>query len=90
MGASARKFTVGMDRNDQDKVVAHLYEETGSGDEYRLTPMCERGWNRSDGAGFSIFRGNASEAGICKVCVRRRREDRPAIAVAKGHKTKWI
>lgn len=86
----ARVFIVGADRNEQDKVHAHLYEQTGTGEDYALVPMCEWGWNRSDGFAFSIFRGNGSARGICKTCQGRRKADLPAITEPRGHKTKWI
>lgn len=55
------------DENAENKV-AHLYE----GDFGNVgNPMCRRGWNRRDGEGYSIFRNNVGNKGICKVCIRR-------------------
>ena len=80
-----RGFTPGLDRNDRH-VVAHLYEGpyTDLGN-----PMCVRGWNRDDGEGYSIFRNNVGEAGICKVCERRARENKPSVP-SRHRKTKWL
>lgn len=62
-------YITGLPRDENaDKKVAHLYEGT-FGDVGN--PMCRRGWNRSDGEGYSIFRNNVGEKGICKVCMRR-------------------
>lgn len=54
-------------------------------------PMCRYGWNRSDGAGFSILRGHRGARGLCKVCDRRRERGLPGIGAKPGsHKTKWL
>lgn len=79
-----RTFVVGLDRNEP-QAVSHLYE-VFPGDKYR--PMCARGWNRSNGFGFSIFRGHAPN-GICKVCQRRRDAGEPSVP-AKARRTKWL
>lgn len=78
-------YISGLDRND-DTLVAHLYK--GTVDDVGL-PMCVRGWNRSDGESFSIFRNNEGEAGICKVCFRRARKGLDGVESRK-RKTKWI
>lgn len=62
-------YVEGMDRNEQDKVVSHIYAGKVKGDPEG--PLCVRGWNRSDGMGFSIFRGNQSAIGTRTVCRRR-------------------
>ena len=36
-------------------------------------PMCPRGWNRDHGTGFSIFRNNIGDGGVCPECERRAR-----------------
>lgn len=79
------QFITGQDRNE-DNAVAHLYSGTFAdpGD-----PFCVRGWNRSDGEGYSIFRNNVGNAGICKVCARRVKEGRPPVP-SRPRKTKWI
>jgi hypothetical protein len=85
MWIARRLYTTGLDRNDQH-LVAHLYRGgfNNVGD-----PMCARGWNRCDGAGFSIFRNTPSEAGLCKVCLRRAAAKRaPVKSVVR--KTRWI
>ncbi len=75
----------GMDRND-DHVVTHLYSgDFGDPGE----PYCVRGWNRSDGEGYSIFRGNVSDAGICRICRRRYDAGLPPVP-SRYRKTKWI
>lgn len=85
MEISGRKYITGLDRNDQH-LVAHLYvgEFDDPGD-----PMCARGWNRSDGSSYSIFRNNVGNAGICQVCQRRAEEKRDPVASVK-RKTRWI
>ena len=83
---SGRKFIEGLDRNEQHAIRSHLYEVM---EPYALVPMCEFGWNRSDGTSFSIFRGNVSKRGTCRVCIRRRDSDLPSVSEPKGH-PKWI
>lgn len=78
-------YITGQDRND-DSLVAHLY--TGAFDNPGL-PMCVRGWNRSDGQGYSIFRNIVGDAGICKVCIRRAMKGLPAVE-SRPRKTRWI
>ena len=85
--SDARQFIEGMDRNQQHAARSHLYEVM---EPYALVPMCEYGWNRNDGMGFSIFRGHQSRRGTCKVCQKRRAAGLPAISVSKGHQTQWI
>ena len=46
----------------------HLY--VGDFDSPGL-PMCQRGWNRSFGQTYSIWRNQIGETGICLVCQRR-------------------
>lgn len=55
---------------DTQRKVTHLYE-LGENIMDFGNPMCVRGWNRENGTAYSIFRGHVSEAGLCKVCVRR-------------------
>lgn len=78
-------YIVGQDRNDMN-VVSHLYRGnyTNPG-----LPMCVRGWNRSGGKGYSIFRGVTGNVGICKICVRRALADKNGVPSRK-RKTKWI
>jgi len=79
-------FVVGRCRNDEH-VVAHLYKGT-FGDPGE--PMCARGWNRDNGFGYSIFRGESNAtAGICKVCVRRALKGLDPVP-ARERKTKWL
>ncbi len=55
-------YTEGIGRNEgEEHQKSHLYkDESGS-----LMPMCRKGWNRSDGAGFSILRTSLTSAGRC-------------------------
>ncbi|MCK5017506.1 MAG: hypothetical protein KAS32_10605 [Candidatus Peribacteraceae bacterium] len=84
MNINGKDYVVGQDRND-DTLVAHLYEgQFGDpGD-----PMCVRGWNRSDGKCYSIFR-NVCTGGLCKICLRRASAGKPSVPSRK-RKTKWI
>jgi hypothetical protein len=80
-------YTEGVDRNDQH-LVSHLYAWL-TDSMSPVAPMCARGWNRSDGSGFSIFRGNTSEAGTCQVCLRRAAAHLPPV-LSRPRKTRWI
>jgi hypothetical protein len=80
------EYVVGQDRNEEN-VVAHLYKGTfdNPGE-----PMCLRGWNRSNGDGYSIFRGDINAVnGICKICLRRAQENKPPVK-SRQRKTKWL
>lgn len=79
-------YIEGMDRNDQDKVVSHIYKGTFYDPGL---PMCLRGWNRSDGERYSIFRGNTSAKGTCRVCLRRALKGLDGVE-SRPRKTKWI
>lgn len=84
MEIAGTDYIIGQDRNDET-LVAHLYQ----GDMKNPgNPMCVRGWNRSDGKGYSIFR-NIATGGICMICLRRANEKRPSVP-SRYHKTKWI
>lgn len=80
-------YIVGMGRNPgEEKLVSHLYK----GNYWNPgLPMCLRGWNRSDGYRYSIFRGNVSDAGICKVCLRRAHKGLDGVE-SRQRKTKWV
>ncbi len=75
---------------------SHLYEITirigDDGKEYdHYLPMCRKGWNRSDGEAFSIFRGHSGKRGTCAVCQKRKDHGLPGVeAVPGSHKTKWL
>lgn len=65
-------YITGLPRDENaDNKVAHLYEGTF---EKVGKPMCRRGWNRNDGLGYSIFRNNVGDKGICKVCMKRAKQ----------------
>lgn len=67
---------------------SHLYQQDDNGD---LTPMCRYGWNRSDGAGFSVFRGHRGSKGLCNICHKRSQKGLPPVPAKPGsHKTKWM
>ncbi len=78
-------YLTGHDRNE-DNVVTHIYK--GNFSDPGL-PMCVRGWNRSSGEGYSIFRGNVGNVGLCKVCVRRTLAGKDGVQ-SRRRKTKWI
>jgi hypothetical protein len=71
----------------EERQHSHLYAVI-DGD---YTPMCRYGWNRSDGEGFSIFRGHRGAKGLCGICDRRRVSGlAPVHSVPGSHKTKWL
>lgn len=71
-------YVIGLVRDPlpENRKVAHLYKGTFNdpGD-----PMCSRGWNRDDGASYSIWRGQVGEVGICLVCRRRAKSGLPPV-----------
>lgn len=82
------KYIEGMDRNDQHKIVSHIYAYKK--DIHKIEgPLCARGWNRNNGEGFSIFRGNASDAGTCKICLKRMQAHLAPVP-PEPRKTRWI
>lgn len=85
--AAKRVYVEAVGRNPgEEKGRSHLYLlEDG---EY--TPMCEFGWNRSDGERFSIFRGWRGHRGLCRTCSNRAEKGLEPIREARGHKTQWI
>ena len=79
-------YRAGQCRNN-DQALSHTYAEMADGE---LWPMCDYGWNRSDGGRFSIFRGSPHTEGDCKICARRVRLNLPPIAESFSHKTRWL
>ena len=79
-----KEYITGQDRND-DTLVAHLYRGTFS---EPGNPMCLRGWNRSDGDCYSIFR-NLPGVKICSICSRRASQNKDSVS-SKKRKTRWI
>ncbi len=74
---------------------SHLYAVTSSPDsenqDLDYLPMCQYGWNRSDGESFSIFRGHRGSQGLCKICAKRAAEGLSGVEAKPGsHKTRWI
>jgi ribosomal protein S14 len=66
-----------------EKKVTHLYE-LGENIMDFLNPMCRRGWNRDNGQSYSIFRGHVSEAGLCRVCLKRAAKGLPGVPAKEG------
>ena len=85
-----RRYVEGADRNNPNEARSHLYQQVGEGVDYSLVPMCEYGWNRADGMGFSILRGHGSARGQCRMCAKRRAAGLPPVSEPRGHKTRWI
>lgn len=79
-------YRSGQCRND-DGALMHTYAEMDDG---RLLPMCGYGWNRSNGEGFSIFRGPPGTEGDCLLCRRNVAADKPPTERGVRHKTRWI
>lgn len=79
-------YRSGSDRNEEH-ALSHTYAMTAAGG---LWPMCEYGWNRSDGTRFSILRGSPGTEGDCKLCQRAVAEGKRPVVRARGHKTKWL
>ena len=66
-----REYITGMNRtyeNVANACATHLYDGD-FGDPGK--PLCKWGWNRDEGSSYSIWRGNISNKGICKICKRR-------------------
>lgn len=79
-------YRSGQDRNDE-RALTHTYAMMSSGN---LWPMCEYGWNRGNGARFSIFRGSPGTEGDCRLCRKAVAENRRPVHRPRGHKTKWL
>lgn len=79
-------YRSGSCRNN-DRALSHTYAMTAAGN---LWPMCEYGWNRSNGARFSIWRGSPGTEGDCKICARRVAAGLRPVIRPRGHKTKWL
>ena len=63
------KYRPGLGRDINHKK-AHLYTIGEHAMDFQL-PMCRRGWNRDGGEGWSTWRGNIGDKGLCKICERR-------------------
>jgi hypothetical protein len=72
-----KEYITGVFRGDDgEKMATHLYQGDFQNPGF---PMCSRGWQRKwydkDGKiedyEYSIFRNNISNAGVCKVCLKR-------------------
>ena len=80
-------YIIGADRNNPDAARAHYYAITNAGNYW---PMCDYGWNRSDGERFSILRGWGSARGECALCRANMAAGKRPVLHARKHKTKWI
>ena len=81
------KYRSGVCRaSEHGTVKSHTYMETDRG----LFPMCGYGWNRSDGIGFSIFRGSYGTEGDCKLCQKNLAAGQDSVFDGFPHKTKWL
>ena len=81
-------YRSGQDRNNDD-ALSHTYAMMD--DPWTdLLPMCGYGWNRSNGTGFSIFRGSPGTEGECLICRRNVAAGKPPVAEPWPHKTKWL
>jgi hypothetical protein len=83
------KYTEAIGRNPGEEAQhSHLYAILPDHD---YMPMCRYGWNRSDGEGFSIFRGHSGARGLCRTCQKRAAANLPPVPGVPGsHKTKWL
>jgi hypothetical protein len=79
-------YRSGQDRNEPN-ALAHTYAMMSSGN---LWPMCGYGWNRSNGARFSIFRSSPGTEGDCKLCAKNVAADKRPMHRGFAHKTKWL
>lgn len=68
-------YIMGLGRDCPVPKRSHLYkgnfEDPGR-------PMCRYGWNRKE-YGYSIWRGNLGDLGICKICMARATESLPSV-----------
>jgi hypothetical protein len=94
------RYVEAIGRNPGEELLcSHLYAEVSEptdvashallGARTGYLPMCVYGWNRSDGAGFSIFRGHTGARGLCKICEKRAKAGLSPIETA-NRKTKWM
>lgn len=102
MNIAGKDYVEAIGRNTgEDLQHSHLYvllqqpsdvaAATGMGACSGYIPMCRFGWNRSDGASFSIFRGHSGRRGLCKTCFKRAEAGLPPVESKPGsRKTKWI
>lgn len=67
-GDTGREYVIGLSREYPHPPRSHLYDGTHDNPG---NPMCRFGWNRLDGAAYSIWRGNVGHKGICKHCLNR-------------------
>lgn len=79
-------YRAGQCRNDPD-ATPHTYAEMKDG---TLWPMCGYGWNRSNGARFSIFRGTPGSEGDCRICRENVRLCRSPVKIGVKRKTRWL
>ena len=80
-------YISGVCRNNPEGSRSHLYAQTAAGN---LWPMCDYGWNRSDGHRFSILRGWRGGRGHCKLCEANAAAEKRPVIHACEHKTRWL
>ena len=80
-----KNYRSGKCRNEEN-VKSHTYMYIDG----ELYPMCGYGWNRSDGAAFSIIRGEPETEGDCKLCQRNLAAGKEPVMDGFPHKTKWL
>lgn len=68
------QYILGLGRDQPRPRVAHLYK--GDFDDPGKA-MCREGYNRPDG--YSIWRGNMGEGGVCALCLSRALKGLPPV-----------
>lgn len=66
---------------------SHTYAMMNDGE---LVPMCPLGWNRSNGAAFSILRSAPGTEGNCAVCRKNVAAGKQPLFEGANRKTKWL
>lgn len=80
-------YISGVCRNDPEGSRSHTYAKTSAGNYW---PMCDYGWNRSNGWRFSILRGWRGGRGHCRICEKNVAEGKRPVIRAREHKTRWL
>ena len=83
-------YITGMGRGNSDyglQEETHLYQGTFANPGL---PMCKRGWNRDYGTGYSIWRNNSGDGGVCPVCEQRAARGLPGVGCRYPRKLKKL
>lgn len=88
MGTHTGHAMPGLDRNETH-LAAHLYQIDNALSMDPGWPYCARGWNRSGGESYSIFRNNVGDRGVCAICQKRFREGKPPVPPTPRW-TRWM